>query len=183
MSTVELWVEVFDATIDNWDKTGSTPYLDTQDMTNYVEDNDRNNDCGYFTFASSEDLGTINSVYLYIYAWAVEAADFEALINDASTGLNPPTSEGWVNAEITSIIGTWGGINVATLLLDRSNSKNLAGCDAAYILVNYTEPSGPTPGWNNLEYASGIPVSSAWNKLLFDPDPPSTGAFNKLKYK
>ena len=105
MSTVELWVEVFDATIDNWDKTGSTPYLDTQDMTNYVEDNDRNNDCGYFTFASSEDLGTINSVYLYIYAWAVEAADFEALINDASTGLNPPTSEGWVNAEITSMGG------------------------------------------------------------------------------
>ena len=183
MSTVELWVEVFDATADAWDKTGSLPYLDAQDMTSYVEDNDRNNNCGYFTFASSANLGTINSVHLHMYAWGVATDDFEALVNDTLTGLGPPTSAGWVNIEITSIISTWAAINSATLLLDRPNTKNLAGCDAAYLLVNYTESSGPSPGWNDLEYASGIPVSSAWNKILFDPDPPSSATFNKLKYK
>lgn len=180
MSSVQLPVNAFDATEDAWDKVGSTPYLDAQDGTSYVEDDDRNNNCGYFTFQTSGDLGNITSVYLYIYAWAVAALDFEAYINDTPTGLNPPISPGWVNIEVTSIISTWAEVNAATLLLDRSNTKNLAGCDAAYLLVNYT--AGPVPGWNDLEYDSE-PPSAGWNKLKYASEPPVSGAWNKLNYK
>ena len=182
MSSVELWVTGFDATVDAWNKYGSSPYLDVQDGSNYVEDNDRNNNCGYFTFNTSTDLGTITSVYLYMYAYGEATNDFEALINDTVTGLGPPTTSGWVNIEVTSIIGTWSAINSATLLLDRGNTKNVAGCDAAYVLVNYT--SGPTPNaFNKLEFASEPPTGGAWNKVAYDSEPPTTGIFNKVKWK
>lgn len=183
MSSVELWVEAFDADKDLWNKYGTPPYLDAQDGTSYVEDNDRNNDCGYFTFASSSDLGTINSVYLYMYAWGAATNDFEAEINDTGTDLGPPTSAGWVNIEVTPIISTWAEVNSATLMLDRRSTTNVAGCDAAYLLVNYTESAGPTPdAFNKLAYVSEPPTVGAWNKLAYDAGDPTPGTWNKLKY-
>lgn len=142
MATETLYVNSFDQSADGWDKTGASPYLGVQDQpTNYVSDNDRNNNCGYFGFATSSETGTINSVTLYMYAYGVAAADFEALINDTSTGLNPPTSWGWVNVDVSSLLTTWGAINAATLLLDRSNTTNDAGCDCAYLEIDYDPPA------------------------------------------
>ena len=183
MSSVELWVTGFDASSDNWDKYGASPYLGAQDGSNYVEDNDRNNLCGLFTFDTSADLGTIDSVYLYLYAWGVATTNFEALINDTGTGLGPPTSAGWVNVDVTSIIGTWTAVNSANLLLDRPNTTNVAGCDAAYLLVNYTGSSGPIlDAFNKLAYVSEPPTVGAWNKLAYDAGSPTSGQWNKLKY-
>lgn len=142
MATETLWVNSFDATVDSWDKTGASPYLSTQNQpTDYVSDTGRNNNCGYFGFQTSSETGTINSVTLYMYADAVAANDFEAYINDTATGLNPPTSWGWVNVDVSSILTSWAEINAATLLLDRSNTTNLASCDAAYLEIDYDPPA------------------------------------------
>ena len=113
-----------------------------------------------------------------MYGDCVNASDYEALLNGTPTGLNPPTSPGWVSANVTSILSSWSLINSALLYLDRSNTRNLAWCDAAYLLVDYTE--GVQPGWNKLNY-EGDPQTGAWNKLIYISEPPVPSAWNKLK--
>lgn len=176
-------MNAYDATVDQWDKYGADPYLNVQNGIDYVEDNDRNQNCGHFTFQTTSVSGTINNVKLYLYAWGGATNDFEAEINDTGTDLGPPTSPGWVNTEVTSILDTWEKINAATLLLDRRSTTNVAGCDAAYLLIDYTESSGPTlDAFNKLAYASEPPTPGAWNKVAYDSEPPTTGTWNKLKY-
>jgi hypothetical protein len=139
MTDLFLWVDSEDST-GAWDTIGSPPYLGAQDQpSNYIEDNDRNNDSGVFSFpASGKTSETINSVTLYMYAFAVAAADFEAILGVTPTGLNPPTSWGWVNIDVSSILTTWAQIDAATVFFDRSNTTNLAGVDACYLLVDYS---------------------------------------------
>ena len=89
MATIQLWVDNEDSA-GAWDTTGSPPYLGAQDQpTNFIGDNDRNNDSGVYSFQSSADLGTITRVDLYIYANAVAYDDFEVLLNSTQTGLYP----------------------------------------------------------------------------------------------
>lgn len=140
--TVDLYVNSTDG-LGAWDVTGSSPYLDAQDQpTNYIGDNDRNNNSGVFGFDDSADLGTITGVDLYIYADATNAADFTPIINATDTSIDPPTSYGWVSGDISGIVGTWAAINSATMYLDRPNTTNQADCDAAYIKVTYTPSTG-----------------------------------------
>jgi hypothetical protein len=138
MSTLQLWVNSFDASSDNWDKYGSSPYLDAQDGTSYVEDDDRNNVCGDFGFQTTSETGTITSVTLYLYAYGTATDDFDALLNTSDTGLGPPAgSWQWVNIDVSGILTTWTEINSALLTLDRGNTTNWAGVDAAYLEVEY----------------------------------------------
>jgi hypothetical protein len=138
MATLDLYVNSFDASSDAWDKYGASPYLDAQDGTNYVEDDDRNNVCGDFGFQTTSETGTINSVTLYLYAYGTATSDFEALLNTSSTGLGPPAgSWQWVSVDVSGILTDWTAINSALLTLDRSNNTNWAGVDAAYLHVDY----------------------------------------------
>ena len=183
MTEETLWVNAYDGSVSQWDTYGDPPYLNVQNGVDYVEDNDRNQNCGYFTFQTTSVSGTINTVKLYMYAWGGATNDFEAEINDTGTGLGPPTSPGWVNIDVTTILDTWEKINAATLLLDRRSTTNIAGCDAAYLLIDYTESIGPTPNaFNKLAYTAGAPVPGAWNKVAYVEEPPTTDAWNKLKY-
>lgn len=88
--------------------------------------------------------------------------------------------------DATSYIDTVAKLNA---IKTRIESTGLAAGSAGSRWVRicwipvYAEWSeGPSPGWNDLEFASEPPVSGAWNKVLYDPDPPSIG-WNKLKYK
>lgn len=138
MSVLDLYVNSFDASQDAWDKYGASPYLGAQDGTNYVEDNDRNNNCGNFGFQTTAETGTINSVTLYLYAYGGATDDFEAYLGASATGLGPPAgSWQWVSIDVSSILTDWTAINSASLLLDRSNTTNWAGVDCAYLHVDY----------------------------------------------
>jgi hypothetical protein len=139
MTDLYLWVDNEDST-GAWNTYGSAPYLDAQDSTNYIDDSDRNNDSGVYSFqASGKTTETINSVTLYMYAWAGQTADFEAILGATATGLNPPTSPGWVSIDVSSILTTWTEIDAATVYFDRSNNTRTGGVDGCYLLVDYTE--------------------------------------------
>jgi len=160
MTTVELWVNGFDASSDSWTKIGSTPYLDAQDQpTNYVYSSARNTNCGLFTFQQRAGSETINSVVLYIYSYGVATNDFECYLGATPTGLGPPAGGwAWKNIDVSTILTTWSEINTATLLLDRRNTTNEAGCDATYLLVDYV--SGPT----NVNVFDGLTLSDGIGK-------------------
>ena len=139
---LSLYVDSFDLSSDLWTDVGASPYLTAQDEpTNYIYSDSRNKDSGYYGFANTSTVGTINSVYLYIYAYGVSTADFDVLLNDTDTGLGPPAGAWqWVNVDVSSILTTWDAINAATLYFDRPNTTNEAGVDAAYLYVDYTPP-------------------------------------------
>ena len=142
MSTLQLWVDNEDST-GAWTTAGTAPYLDAQDQpTNYIHDTDRNHDSGVYSFESTTETGTINSVTLYIYAYGVSSSDFTTFVGATDTGLGPPTSWGWVNVDVSSILTTWAQINAATIYFDRVNTTNDAGVDAAYLYIDY---AGTTP--------------------------------------
>ncbi len=146
--TDTLWVNAFDATSDSWTDVGSSPYLSVQDQpTNYIYTISRNVNSGYYTFQTHAGSETINSVYLYIYAYGASSADFTSEINDTDTGLGPPTSWGWVSVDVSTILTTWNLINTATLLFDRPNTTNSAGVDAAYLYIDYTPVANQAPTW------------------------------------
>lgn len=129
------------ATSTGWTRVGTSPYLGTQNQpTDYIYSVSRNANSDTFNFADSSDLGTINSVTLYIYAYGVAETNFDTFINSTNTGLGPPTSWGWVSVDVSSILTTWAEINAATMYFDRANTADNAGVDCAYLLVNYTPP-------------------------------------------
>ena len=52
-----------------WTPVGASPYLNTQNQpTAYIHSAARNANSDVYGFTDSADLGTITSVYLYIYA-------------------------------------------------------------------------------------------------------------------
>jgi hypothetical protein len=145
--TLSLYVDSFDAVDNNWTNVGASPYLDAQDQpTNYIHSTARNKNSGNYGFANTSQTGTINSVYLYIYAYGVTTTDFTTLLSGTDTGLGPPAgSFAWVNVDVSAILTTWDAINAATILFDRPNTANDAGVDAAYLYVDYTPVGNSAP--------------------------------------
>lgn len=139
MATLSLYVDNEDLA-GAWDTTGSTPYLDAQDQpTNYISDNDRNNDSGTYSFAGTAETGTINSVTLYLYVYGVAASNFAAILSGNNLGDSARAgSWNWVTKDVSAVLDTWEKINAATLLLDRPNTQDEAGCDCAYLYIDYT---------------------------------------------
>ena len=140
MATVDLYVTSFDSSATWGNMVWTPPYLNAQDEpANLCSSTSRNDEVGNFGFDTSADLGSINSVKLYLYAYGVATNDFEALIDVVGTGLGPPAgSWSWVNVDVSAILTSWAEVNAALLYLDRPNTTNDAGVDAAYLQVDYT---------------------------------------------
>ena len=138
MATLELYVNNEDST-GAWTTVGSAPYLGIQDQpTNYIYSTTRNSNSGVYSFTNSGKTSeTITSVYLYIYAYGVASSNFTTILNATNTGLGCPTSWGWVNVNVSSILTTWAEIDAVTMYFDRPNTTNNAGVDAAYLYVTY----------------------------------------------
>ena len=186
MTIETLWVNGLGPEESGWSTVGSTPYLDSQDQpSNYIYSTARNRNHGNFTFTdSSIGTGTINSVNLYVYCQSVSSGDFATYLNGSNTGLTPPSSWGWTNVDVSSILTSWSIIDSAYILFDRINTRNRSDVDGAYLYVDYVESSGPTlDTFNSLEYTTEPPTSSAWNQLEYESEPPTPGAWNRLKYK
>jgi len=141
---LSLYVDSVDVTA--WTTVGTSPYLDAQDQpTNYIYSAGRNTNSGNYGFTDTAETGTINSVYLYIYAYGVSSADFTTFLSGTDTSLGPPTSWGWVNVDVSAILTSWTTINAATVMFDRINTVNETGVDAAYLYVDYTPVSNQVP--------------------------------------
>ena len=186
MTTETLWINSLGTEETGWSTVGSTPYLDSQDQpSNYIYSAERNRNHGNFTFTnSSVGTGTINSVHLYVYCQSVGSDDFNIYLNGNSLGPSIPSSWGWINVNVSSILTSWSLIDSAYILFDRKNTRNRSDVDAAYLYIDYVESSGPTPDtFNDLEYSSEPPTGGAWNQLVYESEPPTTNAWNRLKYK
>lgn len=144
--TESLWVDGLGTERTGWTEVGTSPYLDAQDQpTNYVWTTTKNAEHGDFTFANSGvGTGTINSVYLYVYAAsAATAQNLEFYIWDGTAwslaGTLPDnTPWSWVSFDISTILDTWTKIDAAKLYLLQGNTTVESDVDAAYLLVDYT---------------------------------------------
>lgn len=147
MAQISLYIGSGGPEVD-WTGVGSTPYLDAQDQpTNYIHSSSRNKNSQSYSFDNlPANAVSINSVTLYIYAYGGATNDFEAILGASdATGLGPPTSWGWVNTSVTSILSSVALVNAATVFFDRRNTTNEAGVDAAYLLVDYEESTTAPP--------------------------------------
>jgi len=164
---MELWVDAWDQAANGWVETGSDPYLEAQDGTSYIISSSRNRDEGNFSFDNFADAGeTINSVHMYVYGYQGQAGDVDILRNAGtiSTGLELPTTEGWVNVDLSGVYTTWALINAADVHFDRSNHSRESYVDAAYLLVDYD--LGATPYQETLEElaAAGVNLTDTITK-------------------
>jgi len=190
MTLLQLWVNGLGTENPDWTRVGTPPHLNAQDQpTNYIYDTNRNKNCGNFTFQDTPELGTINSVTLYIFCKSVASNDFDVYLSSdnlsfTALGLSIPSSWGWINKDVLTTLDTWAKINGATIYLDRRSTTNRSDVDAAYILIDYTEQVGPTPNaFNKLAFESEPPTAGAFNKLAYSSELPVPNAWNKLKYK
>jgi hypothetical protein len=167
MAQQQYWVDNEDST-GAWSTVGSAPYLSSQDQpNNYIYSTSRNALSGVFSFQPASDLGTINWVRLYIYAYGVATSNFEAILSSSATGLGPPAgSWQWVYVDVSSILTSWSAVNTATVYFDRPNTTDGAGVDACYILVDYS------PSAVNVQMGA-LAASGASQDLSVTPGPVS----------
>ncbi|MBZ9577874.1 hypothetical protein KJA13_02450 [Patescibacteria group bacterium] len=172
--TLSLYVNT-EVSVGVWTTAGTVPYLNAQDQpTNYIYSIGRNSDSGVYGFADTAQTGTINSVYLYIYAYGVASTNFTTYINSTDTGLGPPTSWGWVSVNVSTILTTWDAINAATCYFDRPNTTDNAGVDAAYFYVDYTPaPTLDITAPENVQMPDYTLGGVGYSERNFNADPPA----------
>jgi hypothetical protein len=141
MATLDLYVDNEDST-GAWQTVGSPPYISSQnEPTDYIWDDDRNNVSGVYSFETTAQTGTINSVYLHLYVYGVAASDFNAFVSGQDAG-NAAVAGAWqwrTAIDVSSILTSWAQINAATVYFDRPNTTNAAGVDCAFLRVDYSE--------------------------------------------
>jgi len=155
---LDLYVDSFDATKDQWVKNGSSPYLDAQDEpNNYVysplEGNGSKNgdQIGDFGFEDASQTGTIISVKLRVYGHAStsnpDQCYFSVHLWNGSSWTEIMDFEGegnyvWKEVDVSSYLDNWDKVNGAEIFLRTEDAGSLEkgehACDAAFIRVNYT---------------------------------------------
>jgi len=161
-----------------------TNYASTtvDDQYEYLE----NNDC------PGTDLGTITKVELRTYAYGdgddqiILRPVFGGTTSGANYPFAPSTSGGWCPYQDITNDGnapspwTWSQIVELEnyVYFNKVGKGNTMHCGKAEIRVTYT-PSGPTPGWYQLQYTSEPPTPNAWNQIKQDT---GTG-WKKLLYE
>ncbi|MFA5102887.1 MAG: type IV pilin N-terminal domain-containing protein [Candidatus Thermoplasmatota archaeon] len=100
-----LVVDGFTATVDDWTKVGSSPYLNADDGTNYITTYRKDNNESWFTFADTTHTGSGFTVVMYV--------DFDAGNGDDdcnwyidTTGDNTPEFSGVILNPTTNLANT-----------------------------------------------------------------------------
>jgi len=155
---LDLYVDSFDATKDQWAKVGSSPYLDAHDEpNNYVysplegngsKDGDQ---IGDFGFEDANQTGTIVSVKLRVYGHAStsnpDQCYFSIHLWNGSSWIEIMNFKGegnyvWKEIDVSSYLDNWDKVNGAEIYLRTEDPASLEkgehACDAAFIRVNYT---------------------------------------------
>ncbi|RLI42705.1 hypothetical protein DRO69_10080 [Candidatus Bathyarchaeota archaeon] len=171
ISTVQLWVDGYDETYNDWSKYGVSPYLDAQDQPdNYIEAKSGSALDGYYTF---ENLSLSNvevlNVTLYIYC-------------KTTYSFNPITvyvwnGSDWNSYQVTSVDWNWTAINLEDFL-DSVEEVNVAKVyfesdslygpygtyiDAAYLSVDIEAESISLIGESTSEY----PIIGMYQRWCF----------------
>lgn len=138
------------------------------------------------------DLGTISKVELRVYAYGDENDQIDIRprfdtswgnYHDTIPGVNPA----WGSyIEITTDLNApspWAWADVQTvdvqLVFDKVSKGNIMHGAKVEIRVAYT-PSGPPPGYYQLQYTSEPPTPNAWNQLKQDA---GSGDYKKLFFE
>ena len=90
MATESQYVTSFDATNDEWAKSGSTPYLD-EGVGSYVDSSTKKAETGYYDFPAFSLSGTLQSVTLYLFGNGTVTSIHDIEVYDGS---------GWTNVQI-----------------------------------------------------------------------------------
>jgi len=118
IETIKLYVNNFTSEINNWSKTGSTPYLDAQGDNSYISENrHKYTDCCY-EFENSPITDLIKKVSLDLYMWADdtgEQIEVELWTNGQyrTYMFTPSTTGNWQEKDVSDFLDTWAKINVA----------------------------------------------------------------------
>jgi len=155
---LDLYVDSFDATKDQWVTVGSSPYLDALDEpNNYVfsplegigsKDGDQ---IGDFGFEDANQTEAIVSVKLRIYGHAgtsnPDQCYFSVHLWNGSSWIKIMDFEGegnyvWKEVDVSSHLDNWDKVNGAEIYLRTEDPASLEkgehACDAAFIRVSYT---------------------------------------------
>ena len=149
--TLDLYVNSFDATKNQWSTIGSSPYLDSQDQpSNYVNLAKEGGDAGYqigdFGFETTSQSGSINSVKIRIYQRVNDNRCPNHFFLYDGSSWNDIGSFGargwqWDEIDVSSILNAWSKINSAKLYVQyddpEGEQKGPNSVDAVLIRLDY----------------------------------------------
>lgn len=151
MTSLELWVNGFDADKVEWTRVGASPYLDAlDDPTNIVHVKDSSRSIGDFAFIDPSVSGKINSVLLKVYAKDLRTAGnlrvylFDGVdwhyLGVQTVGL----SYAWASWDVSAILDTWAKITAAMAYLYSSTGT---GALYAHVVDAFNEVDA---GWTRV---------------------------------
>lgn len=143
---LHLYVNADDGTKTAWTRVGTNPYVDAIDYnTSFLNASGNNLAVGDFDFDDSgKSTETLNSVSVQIYVRQSETdRTLKIFVWNGTdwlsgTPLAVPTSWGWINWTVTTILDTWTKIDGARMYFRTGSSTGLYEVDCARMQVNYT---------------------------------------------
>jgi len=137
------------------------------------------------------DLGTISMVEMRAYGYGDEDDRvYLRAVYVAGDGYNTPetpgATPGWTGwrdkTEHPNAPSPWTWSDVQALDCDVEFTKVAKGntMHIGMVQIRVTYTTGPTPGWNKLQYTSEPPTPNAWNQLKRDA---GTGDYKKLLFE
>jgi hypothetical protein len=144
-SSILLDVDAFDGAKTGWTRVGIDPYLDNIDYsTSYVNASGNNLALGDFDFEDSgKSTETITNVTLQVYTRQSETdKTLKIFIWNGTnwlseTPLTDPTSWGWINWTVVTILDTWTKIDGARIYFRTGSSTGFYEVDYATLKVDY----------------------------------------------
>ncbi len=143
---LQLYVNADDGAKTGWTRVGTNPYLDAIDYnTSFLNASGNNLAVGDFDFDDSgKSKETINSVIAQVYIRQSETDKTLKIFvwngTDWLSGapITVPTSWGWINWTVTTILDTWTKIDGVRMYLRTGSSTGLYEVDCARLQVSYT---------------------------------------------
>jgi len=128
MATESQYVSGFDATNDEWTKTGSSPYLDLGDGS-YVNSSTKKAETGYYDFPSFSLTGSLTSVTLYLRGTGTVTDVHEVEVYDGTSwsgvqniSLDSTLQE--YSLDISGIIDTLTKLSLCQINIIHENAAN-----------------------------------------------------------
>jgi len=114
-----LYVDGFDATKDQWIKTGNLPYLNWDTLGSIEESTDAE-ESGYYSFEDTGQAGTPTTVEIKLYCKRTSTGTITVYVHDGSSWHNagditPDTSYSWKTLNVAEILNTFTKINAAQI--------------------------------------------------------------------
>jgi len=166
-----LYVEGFNSVNEQWDETGTSPWLN-DNTANYISTSTDEKWHEEFTFANSGvGTGTINSVNLYVEINGPSARNDYVVIdlNDGSSWANVANQDPdgdayvWYNYDVSGILNTWAKIDLAKLRVQYQRAGS-PGTQTIYVRRSYIYIDYSVAGQN---YVADVSQSISSTQSVF----------------